>query len=232
MKVDIGNVKLARREFLKITSASAVGGTLVGASATIKPLPRFSLTALAAAATTAAPRVAIGYWDGRLASSFVDATEVAATNGRAATSARVTVAAGCEPEAFKTWAGYRSAGLSLDLRPSHDGALHVWRHQAHPVPGGSPLASFDVPLDGSGGLSGWVDYRAADGVAMVPFQIGAEGLRSGAYLITLAKPGSLGNVDWSGLRLRVIDGGNALELRDDRDHLVRQPHIVVEVHLT
>lgn len=232
MKVDIGNVKLARREFLKITSASAVGGTLVGASATMKPLPKFSLTALAAATTTAPPRVAIGYWDGRLASSFVDAGEVAAIPGLVATSAHVTVSTGCEPEAFRTWDGYRSTGLSIDLRPSHDGALHVWRHQAHPVPGGSPLASFDVPLDGSVGLHGWVDYRAADGAATVPFRVGVGALRSGTYLITLAKPGSLGNADWSGLRLRVIDGGNALELRDGRDRLVRQPHVVVEVHLT
>lgn len=230
MKVDIGNVKLARREFLKLTSASAVGGTLVGASATIKPLPRFSLAANAAT-TTAPPRVAIGYWDGRLASSFVDASEVLPA-GDAATSARVTVATGCEPEAFKTWADYRSAGLSLDLRPSHDGALHVWRHHTHPVPGGSPLASFDVPIQSADGLRGWVNYRAADGIAAVPFQIGAEGLRSGAYLITLAKPGSLGSVDWSGLRLRVIDGGNALELRDGRGRLVRQPHVIIEVLLS
>jgi len=231
MKVDIGNVKLARREFLKLTSASAVGGTLVGASATMQPLPRFSLAARAAKST--APRVAIGYWDGRLASSFVDAGEIEPAGGRAATTAHLTVATGCDPETLKTWEGYQAAGLSFDLRPFHDGQLQAWRHHAHPVTSSSPLASFDVPLDPSAGLGGWIDYRAGDGVATVPFRIGpGGGLRSGTYLVMLSRPGPLTRFDWSSLSLRVVDGGNALELRDGRDRLVRQPHIVVEVILS
>ncbi|MEI2618885.1 MAG: hypothetical protein V9F06_14845 [Thermomicrobiales bacterium] len=229
MKVDIGNVKLARRDFLKITSASAVTGTLVGASASIQPLPRFGQ--IAHAATTAAPRVAIGYWDGRLDSSFIDAREVQPARS-GATTAHITVTVGCDPSELTGWNGYRSTGLRLDLRPAHDGALDIWRHQAGPVTNTSPLARVDIPLDTEGGLRGWIDYRAADGTATTPFRIGAGGeLQSGAYLIMLSRPRSLASVDWSSLRLRAIDGGNALELRDGIGKVVTQPHVIAEVIL-
>lgn len=228
MKVDIGNVKLARRDFLKLTSASAVGGTLIGASATLQPLPRFGLTAHAA--TTPAPRVAVGYWDGQLASSFIDATEADPAPGRIATSARISVATGCDPDEIATWDDYRASGLTFDLRPFHDGALRAWRHQAYPVAGTSPLAQFDVPLDAAAGLRGWIDYRSRTGAATVPFRIGAGGsLRSGTYLFMLSRPGSLTRLDWSTFSLRTIDGGEALELRDDRGRAITQPHVVVEV---
>lgn len=42
---------------------------------------------------------------------------------------------------------------------------------------------------------------------------------------------NLGELDGKATNERVIDGGNALELRDGRGRIVRQPHVVVEVHL-
>ena len=228
MKVDIGNVKLARREFLKLTSASAVGGTLVGASATLQPLPRFSLSAHAASSTTAPPRIDVGYWDGRLASSFVDANQHDGA-APAAASARVTIATGCDPADLRPWDGYRAVGIRLNVAAAAQDGMQVWRHQVLPVPSASPLVAVDVPLDDANGMSGWVDYQAEDGVAAVPFHLGTNGLRGGSYLMLLSKPHALGRNDWSSLRLRVVDGGNALELRDGRGRLVRQPHVVFEV---
>ncbi|MCO5177222.1 MAG: hypothetical protein M9890_09665 [Thermomicrobiales bacterium] len=233
MKVDIGNVKLARRDLLKLTSASVVATTLVGASATLTPLslPHFDWTAQAA--TTAPPRVAVGFWNGRLDSSFSDAGSIEAGSGQHASTAHVTVATGCPPEDIAAWDSFRAAGLTFDLRPNHEGALHAWRHQVDPVTSTSPLASYDIPVDAEGGLRGWIDYRANDGKAAVPFQIGANGgLQNGTYLIMLSGPGDVRRIDWSPLTLNVIDGGQALALRDERGQTVRRPHVVLEVYLS
>lgn len=233
MKVDFSNVKLARRDFLKLTSASAVATTLVGASATLTPLSLPSFAWTARAATTAPPRVAVGYWDGRLDTSFGDAGSVEAGSGKQASSAHVTVTTGCPPEDLAAWDSYRAAGLTFDLRPNHEGALNAWRHQVHPVASTSPLASYDIPVDTDGGLRGWIDYRADNGTAAVPFQIGANGsLQNGTYLIMLSGPGDVRRIDWSPLTLKVIDGGQALALRDERGQVVRRPHVVLEVYLS
>lgn len=233
MKVDISNVKLARRDFLKLTSASAVATTLVGASATLTPLalPNFGWTAQAA--TTAPPRIAVGFWNGRLDTSFSDAGSIEAGSGQHASTAHVTVATGCPPEDIAVWDSFRAAGLTFDLRPNHEGALHAWRHQVDPVGNTSSVASYDIPVDAEGGLRGWLDYRADNGKAAVPFQIGANGgLQNGTYLIMLSGPGDVRRVDWSPLTLNVIDGGQALALRDERGQTVRRPHIVLEVYLS
>lgn len=236
MKMDVRNVKLARRDFLKLSSASVVAPALASSVVTMKPLPVLGFAGVAAAAQS--PRVSIGYWDGRLASSFVDARELDAADLRLADGVRVRVVGCCGADGVSTWSGFRSVSLSFSLLPFHDGDLRAWHYQASPVANTSSLASFSLPVDKAVGVAGWIEYRDIDtrlAAARVPFRLGLDDgrgtarLRSGQYVIALREPGSLLDVDWQSMRLRVIDGGNALSLQNQAGRNINDPHIVVEI---
>jgi hypothetical protein len=237
--VDVRNLKLARRDFLKMSSASLVTPALVGSTVAWKPLPFPSFDLSSAPSPASTPRVMVGYWDGRLASDFVDARQLDAADRSLARGVQVRVDGCCGSDAISTWSAFRSVSLGFDLRPFHHGDLRVWQYQAHPVASSSPLASFDIPVDSRTGLAGWIEYRdlnARSAPVRVPVRFGlndARGairLRSGYYVIALREPGTLVGVDWPSLSLRVTDGGNALSLQDRLGRDFSHPHIVVEMY--
>jgi hypothetical protein len=235
MKLDVGNIKLARRDFLKLSTATVAAPVMANSVVTMKPLPVVGVNRVAAAP---APRMSIGYWDGRLNSSFVDAREIGSADLSLADGVRVRVAGCCGAEDTAAWSGFRSVSLNFNLQPFHDGELRAWHFQAGPVVNISSLASFSLPVDKAAGVSGWLEYRDIDtrlAPARLPFQLGFDSrrgtsrLRSGQYVIALREPGSLLGVDWQTMRLRVVDGGNALSLQDIAGQSINQPHIVVEI---
>lgn len=233
---DIRNIKLVRRDFLKLSSASVVAPALAGSVVTLKPFPAIGFAEAVTAAQS--PRVSIGYWDGRLASPFVDARQVEAADDRLADGVTVRVVGCCGDDGISTWAGFRSVSMGFSLLPFHDGDLRVWQYQTSPVINTSSLAAFNLPIDKAVGVVGWIEYRdheARSTSARVPFRLGFEEtdraakLRSGHYVIVMREPGTLRSMDWQALRLRVTDGGNALSLRHDDGRNVDLPHIVVEI---
>jgi hypothetical protein len=236
MKLDVGkvkNVKLVRRDFLKLSSATVVAPALASSVVTVKPLPKLSFSSVAAAGS---PRVAIGYWDGMLAMPFVDARELGSADERLSDSVSIRVVGCCGTDGFSVWDEFRSVSLGFSLRPFHDGDLRAWHYQTTPVSNTSSLASVTIPLDAANGLTGWIEYQEVDTrltPSRVPFRLGFDGdsakLRSGYYVVVMRKPGSLLGVDWSSLQLRVVDGGNAISLRDTTGREFDQPHIVLEV---
>jgi len=234
---NVKNVKLVRRDFLKLSSATVVAPALASSVVTVKPFPKLGFNGVVAAD---APRVSIGYWNGRLASSFVDAREMSSTDDVGAEAVELRVVGCCGSETPSTWESFRSVSLGFSLQPFHDGDLRAWHYQSAPVANTSSLASFTLPVDAGTGLNGWIEYRDIDtrlAATRVPFQLGfdsaggAAQLRSGYYVVVMRKPGSLLGIDWASLQLRVTDGGNAISLRDQSGRDFDQPHIVLEVDL-
>ena len=231
---NVKNVKMVRRDFLKLSSATVAAPALAASVVTVKPFPRLGFAGTVAAE---APRVSIGYWDGRLASSFVDARQLTASDEHLANGVNIRVV-GCCGDDLSVWEGFRSVSLGFSLAPFHDGDLRAWHYQSSPVVNTSALASFSLPVDAATGLAGWIEYRDLDrrlAPTRVPFRLALDGangvarLRSGYYVIWMRSPGSLLGMDWESLRLRVIDGGNAINLTTLAGRHIDQPHIVLEI---
>jgi hypothetical protein len=232
---NIKNAKMVRRDFLKLSSATVAAPALAASVVTVKPFPKLGFAGTVAAE---APHVSIGYWDGRLASSFVDARQLASSDEQLASGVNIRVVGCCGDGDLSVWEGFRSVSLGFSLQPFHDGDLRAWHYQSSPVVNTSALASFSLPIDAATGLSGWIEYRDLDSrlaPTRVPFRLGLDGtsgtakLRSGYYVIAMRSPGSLIGMDWESLRLRVVDGGNAISLKTQAGRHIDQPHIVLEI---
>jgi hypothetical protein len=224
--VDIRNVKLDRREMLKLSSAAAVTPALIGATAAGPGTVRSALAATRTIAS-ASPRVSVGYWDGMLDSTFIDARHVA--SGSTAPSAWVRLSAGYDESDAASWEGFGSISLSFDLRPLHDGELRAWHYQSSPVPNVSAVADIVLPADAGSGINGWIDFRDADPAA-TPTRVAINlPLRQGHCVIAVAPARSRWSVDWDALLLRPTNGGDALLLGNRDGASFDHPNIIVEV---
>lgn len=240
MKMDLRNIRLVRRDVLKLSAAAIAAPPFLAATISDRAgrAPIEVVRAVDRATwLSAAPRVSVGYWDGRLASSFVDARQVGDADLRMERGARLSISGSYEDSTSVAWAGFGSVSLSFDLRPFHAGELLAWHYQSSPVANVSAVTTINLPVDRAGGFTAWVDFLDANPGATpvrAPIRFGLDGsrgkanLRTGYYVIALAEAYDRRGVAWESMRLQPTSGGDSLILSDRQGRVFDRPHMIIE----